>query len=229
MPKRKENSVLKPVDAATMQAHVGDVLACKLCPKMIGPVVTSRPVPARIYLIGQAPGPHEGRFGQPFAWTAGKTLFRWFQSIGVDEETFRANVFMAAVCRCFPGKAKGGGDRVPDPTEIANCARWMEREVALLKPALIIPVGRLGIERVLPPAPLAEIVGRKFETTLYGHTAEVIPLPHSSGASTWFKMEPGISLLQQALALLAKHPAWRELQTQAQRRSVSRGTTSQVS
>ncbi len=48
----------------------------------------------------------------PFAWTAGRQLFKWFASLGLDEATFRSRVYMAAVCRCFPGKRPTGGDRV---------------------------------------------------------------------------------------------------------------------
>jgi uracil-DNA glycosylase len=182
---------------------------------MIGPVVPPAPVRSSVYLIGQAPGPHEGKFGKPFAWTAGKTLFRWFGTQGIDEERFRATIYMAAVCRCFPGKGaklpngKAGGDRVPAPDEIERCSDWMQRELKLLKPELIIPVGRLAIERVLPKAPLAELIGRVHRVTLFGHTADAIPLPHPSGASTWFKMEPGKSLTTKALDLIGAHTAFK--------------------
>jgi uracil-DNA glycosylase len=178
---------------------------------MVGPVVTPRPVMAKVYLVGQAPGPHEGKLGQPFAWTAGKTLFRWFETIGVDEETFRSRAYIAAVCRCFPGKTKQGADRVPAPDEIEACSEWMQREVELMKPDLVIAVGRLAIERVLPPAPLAEIIGKKHRITIYKHDCDLIPLPHPSGASTWYKMEPGKTLLQKALRLLGRHPSWKTL------------------
>jgi uracil-DNA glycosylase len=176
-------------------------------------VVTPRPVWSKVYLCGQAPGPHEGRIGQPFAWTAGKTLFRWFDGIGVDEETFRSRAWMAAVCRCFPGKTKQGGDRVPSPDEVEACSRWMEWEVKTLRPELVLPVGRLAIELFLPKAPLAEVIGKRHDGAAFGHSFDLIPLPHPSGASTWFKMEPGKSLLAKALRLLAKHPAWRSLAT----------------
>lgn len=186
--------------------------ACARCPKMVGPVVHGGPVASPVFLLGQAPGPHEGRFGKPFAWTAGKTMFRWFQSaLGVDEETFRARVYMAAVARCFPGKAKGGGDRKPDPGEIDNCRPWLEREVALLRPRLLLPVGTLAIGQVLGEAPpLAEVVGRTLRTTWHGVEADVVCLPHPSGASTWHRTEPGLTLLPKALRLVARHEAVRD-------------------
>lgn len=180
---------------------------------MVGPVVVPRPVASKVYLIGQAPGPHEGKLGRPFAWTAGKTLFRWFESIGVDEERFRSRAYLAAVCRCFPGKAKSGGDRVPSPDEIEACSAWMRREVELLEPELVIPVGRLAIETVLGKAPLADVIGRKHRVALFGRDRDAIPLPHPSGASTWFKTEPGKTLLARALGLLGRHPAFRALRS----------------
>lgn len=176
---------------------------------MIGPVVHGPAVLSKVFLLGQAPGPHEGKFGRPFAWTAGKTMFRWFEgSLGCDEATFRARVYMAAVARCFPGKANGGGDRKPDDVEIANCLPWLQGEVALLKPTLVIPVGTLAIEQVLgEKKPLVENVGKVLRGRYHGAAVDVICLPHPSGASTWHRMEPGISLLKKALRVLKKHPA----------------------
>lgn len=191
-----------------LSEHIAALKTCALCPLMIGPVVTHRVVSSKIYLCGQAPGVNEGELGRPFAWTAGKTMFRWFSSIGVDEETFRSRTYMGAVCRCFPGKAKGGGDRVPSPSEIANCSRWMQAEFELLKPQLIIPVGRLAIELFMPKQKLNDVVGKGFSRKLFGTNCDIIPLPHPSGASTWFKKEPGVSLLAEALELLSMHPVW---------------------
>lgn len=185
--------------------------ACRRCTAMIGPVVQGRPVLSRIYLVGQAPGPHEGEKGRPFAWTAGKTLFRWFATLGVDEETFRSSVFMAAVARCFPGKAKAGGDRKPDANEIAACRTFMEAEVRLLKPRLVIPVGGLAIEQTTGAKDgLASVVGRVTEARIGEWRCEAICLPHPSGASTWFKTEPGAGLTRKALALLGAHEEWRK-------------------
>lgn len=177
-------------------------------PRGFGPPVHGPAVPTRILLVGQAPGPHEARFGRPFAWTAGKTLFRWLErATGADEETVRERVYIAAVVRCFPGKTKGGGDRVPSEEECAQWRRFLAREVEILAPRLVIPVGRLAIQEVLGHRePIAAVVGRSSKTQYHGVNVDVIPLPHPSGASTWFKMEPGRTLLEDALGLLARHP-----------------------
>jgi uracil-DNA glycosylase len=186
---------------------------CKLCPKVIGPVVHGPPVDSPIMLIGQAPGPREGALGRPFAWTAGRTLFRWFfEALRADEATMRRSIYIAAVGRCFPGKMKSGGDRKPDATEIENCARWLKREVEILKPKLLLPVGTLAIEQVLGgPRPLTEVVGKVLRARYHGIEADVLCMPHPSGLSSWPKTEPGKSLLKKALALLKAHPATRQV------------------
>jgi uracil-DNA glycosylase len=189
----------------TLQARLS---ACRTCPRVVGTPVYGAPVKSRIFLVGQAPGPREASFGRPFAWTAGRTLFRWLQEVtGADEATVRARVYISAVARCFPGKAPGGGDRRPDEDEIAACHRWISAEVALLRPALIIPVGTLAIAQVLRhEGKLLEVVGKRQRVEFAGHAADAIPLPHPSGASTWHRMEPGKQLLQKALGLLRRHP-----------------------
>lgn len=185
--------------------------ACHACPNMVGPVVHGAPVVSPVILVGQAPGPHEGALGRPFAWTAGRTMFRWFENaLGLDEAAFRARVYMAAVARCFPGKASGGGNRRPDATEIACCEPWLARETAILRPELVIAVGTLAIERVLGfKSPLADVVGTTRRARWHGRDVDVVALPHPSGASPWHKIEPGRTLLEKALAGLASHAAIR--------------------
>jgi uracil-DNA glycosylase len=87
-----------------IQAHQAALRQCRQCPDMHPPPVVGEPVCSPVMLLGQAPGSHEGEAGRPFAWTAGKTLFQWFARIGLPEEAFRQRVYMAAVCRCYPGR-----------------------------------------------------------------------------------------------------------------------------
>lgn len=178
---------------------------------MIPPVVLGRPAVSRVMLIGQAPGAREGPAGRPFAWTAGKTLFRWFAGIGLDEEAVRSRVYLAAVCRCFPGKASKGGDRVPTPAEVLKCRRWLDAELELLAPELIVPVGKLAIAQLMPLKRLNDVVGRLHRLDVAGREAAVAPLPHPSGASTWHRTEPGNGLLREALEKIRSHPAWQGL------------------
>lgn len=194
-----------------LQRHQQQLKQCRLCPDMAGPPVAGQPVASRILMIGQAPGFKEIEVHRPFAWTAGKTLFKWFDSIGQNEESFRNKVYMSAVCRCFPGKNPKGGDRVPSPIEIEHCSRWLQREIELLQPALIIPVGKLAISQLMNFDKLSEVIGSKHRVTINDRKLDVIPLPHPSGASTWHRMEPGKSLLHDALKKIARHAAWKQL------------------
>ena len=172
--------------------------------------VIGLPAASDVMLVGQAPGVREATEHRPFAWTAGKTLFKWFVAAGMpDEDAFRRHVYMAAVCRCFPGKLPKGGDRVPQRDEVENCAGWLEAEIALLQPRLVIAAGKLAIGEFLSAGTLDLLVGRLHRAQRVGIEFDVLPLPHPSGASTWIHTEPGKTLLPQALALLARHPAWR--------------------
>lgn len=191
-----------------LSLHQKALLTCRKCPEMIGPVVTGKIVNSKVLLIGQAPGIKEGAFGKPFAWTAGKTLFKWFDQLAISEEHFRDSVYMAAVCRCFPGKNPRGGDRVPSNREIEQCEPWLRTELRLLEQQLVIPVGKLAIAQLLPVTKLKDVVGKIHRVTLHGVETDIVPLPHPSGASTWHRMEPGKTLLGQALDLIRIHPAW---------------------
>jgi len=193
----------------TITEHYQRLMACNKCPLMAKPVVSGKPVMSKVLLVGQAPGIKEPQFGKPFAWTAGKTMFKWFQqSLGVEEEVFRSKAYMAAVCRCYPGKNPKGGDRVPNDEEIANCAGWMREEIEILRPQLVLAIGKLAIRQFVEFEKLNEVVGRVISVEKYGQRLDVVPFPHPSGASTWHRMEPGKTLLQQALALTARHPAF---------------------
>jgi uracil-DNA glycosylase len=181
--------------------------------------VSGGPILSDVMIVGQAPGPREPTLKRPFAHTAGKTLFRWFEQFcGMDEAAIRSKIYFAAVCRCFPGKNSGGTDRVPAPDEIRNCAPWMDDEIRILQPRLIIPVGRLAVTQFINrtkrvggadrfPYRLEKIIGHKFRVVRAGHRFDLIPLPHPSGASPWHKIPPGKALTERALKLIARHPA----------------------
>jgi uracil-DNA glycosylase len=197
-----------PADGSPYAAHILAVRSCTRCPTVFGPPVVGPAPGAKIILIGQAPGPREQVVGHPFAWTAGRALFGWLSRLGVDEGTFRARVHMAAVVRCFPGRV-GTGDRVPSPEEVAACFPFVAAEVAILEPQLILPIGRLAIDRFLTCTTLSEVIGSAFDGAIGKIPVTVIPLPHPSGRSTWLFRAGNRALLDRALALIGAHPAWR--------------------
>src|SRR5688572_24512468 len=187
-------------------AHLDALFACRACPNVLGQPVTGFVEGARIMLVGQAPGPREMDERRPFAYTAGKRLFSWFaEHVGISEEEFRARVYIGAVIRCFPGRdPKAGGDRVPDAFEVAQCAHHLDRELALLRPELIIAVGTLASKTLLGIAELKDAVGRVHRLSRAGHTCDVIILPHPSGRSTWTNKPANAALLLQSLRLIKK-------------------------
>ncbi len=191
--------------------HLHRLAACRRCPRMTGPPVLGEAVLSPVLLVGQAPGVREVEQGRPFVGPAGRTLFAWLAPLGLSEVKFRRRVYMAAVCRCFPGKTAGGSDRAPSRAEQAACAPWLAQELDILRPRLILPVGRLAIDRFLGPAPLEQVVGQVHPWREGDLAADLIPLPHPSGASPWPRKEPGKTLLARALELLAVHPAWRAI------------------
>ena len=124
---------------------------------------------------------------------------------GIDEQTFRGQVYISAVTRCYPGPSPSGrGDRVPSPAERARCGDWLDDELRLIRPALLLPVGRLAIERFLPAQPLDQLVGRAHVVTHAGGESVAIPLPHPSGASSWIHQGNHPMLLERALGLLGR-------------------------
>jgi len=198
-------------------SHQAALAQCQLCPNMQGPPVHGEACASNIMLIGQAPGFREIEVHRPFAWTAGKTLFGWFNEIDMNEQRFRQQIYMSAICRCFPGKkTRNGipiksGDRPPAKQEIENCSQWLNRELDILRPELIIPVGKLAIARFMDFKKLTEVIGQQHPVRLSHGLSDLIPLPHPSGVSTWPRTEPGKTLLNKALQLIQAHPAWQAI------------------
>jgi uracil-DNA glycosylase len=189
--------------------HLATLYACRACPNVFGEPVTGAVQSARIMLVGQAPGPHEVEDRRPFAYTAGKRLFSWFDRFGVDETEFRRRIHMCAVIRCFPGRdPKSGGDRVPSPLEIANCSAHLNREIRLLRPKLIIAVGTLAAQQLIGESKLRSVVGRKHRAVRAGHEFDLVVLPHPSGRSTWLNKPENQKLLERSLRLIARHKAF---------------------
>jgi uracil-DNA glycosylase len=125
-----------------------------------GPVLSGGPE-ARVMLIGQAPGITEGRVKRPFNAGSGRRLFQWLGDAGWDEAEFRTTAYMTAVTKCYPGPSGNGkGDRVATPFEQALCRPWLENEIRLINPTLMILVGGLAIKLLYPPnARLNELIG----------------------------------------------------------------------
>ncbi len=160
-------------------------------------------VGARIMVIGQAPGITEVKAGRPFNAGSGKRLFQWLAGAGIEEDWFRRTQYMTSVTKCYPGRSKSGsGDRAPSRREQLLCRPFLEGEIALVDPALIIPVGRLAINMFYPAkAPLKEIIGTQKQVD----GRWIVPLPHPSGVSRWHQLEENRALVRQAVEHIAVH------------------------
>lgn len=156
---------------------------------------------APFFLVGQAPGPVERESRRPFSGRAGKELDRWMVRAGFESpEEFRRFTYIAALMRCFPGRnPTGTGDLKPPPAAVANCGHWLDEELRLLKPKVLILVGQMAIARFLGAGRLEDRIGRSF-----GERPVMIPLPHPSGQSRWLNDPANRERLASALALIAR-------------------------
>jgi uracil-DNA glycosylase len=156
------------------------------------------------YLYGQAPGVVEGAELRPWRGRAGRTLRGW---LAMDEAQFSSTFYCASVTRCYPGRSPSGrGDRLPSRREQELCAFWLEQELCLLEPRLVVTVGGLAARRMLGVKRLTAAIGERFEL----REAAAVPLPHPSGASGWLndpanraKLERATTLVREELANLA--------------------------
>ena len=152
-------------------------------------------------IIGQAPGVTECQVKRPFNGTSGTRLFQWLREVGWDETDFRSQQYLTAVTKCYPGKGKGGkGDRVPSRAEQKLCRPFLDQELSLVEPQVIIPVGRLAIELFYERQfKLAEIVGTLKRDDV---GRKIVPLPHPSGASLWLNQPEHQAQVARALDIL---------------------------
>jgi uracil-DNA glycosylase len=217
------------------QLHA-EMLTCRRCAQagydITPPPIFRGPASAQVMLIGQAPGVTEVEAKRPFNAGSGRRLFQWLAEAGWGEDDFRAQHYMTAVTKCYPGKAANGkGDRVPSKTEQQLCRPFLEREIALINPRLMILVGGLAIKLLFPAsARLKDVIGTAvfFPPHTLAHPVNfnlkdshwlkspnlpisnlsedgrwAVPLPHPSGASLWPNKPANQALISQALQILA--------------------------
>lgn len=227
------NAVTVDREEAFARLHA-ELRACRLCLEA-GYEIAPGPVfrgglESRLMLIGQAPGPTEAVVKRPFNAGSGRRLFQWLAEAGWDEEEFRRRHYMTAVTKCYPGRSTTGkGDRVASKAEQALCRPYLEREIALVNPRVILLVGGLAIRLFYPAsARLENVVGTAayfppdtltdpvhFDLSQAEQLAAfdpakdrcgrwVVPLPHPSGASLWPNKAENRVLIGRAMALLGE-------------------------
>jgi uracil-DNA glycosylase len=156
-----------------------------------------------LFFIGQAPGIREPQAQKMFAWTAGKRLFQWLARVDIHEDQIRKYAYMTAVTKCFPGKASHGkGDRKPSIQEIENCSEYLKNALLMLKPKVIVTIGSLALNQMMPNAKFSDVIGLELHQEIISGKTWIIPLPHPSGASPWVYLHENQKKLTKALELL---------------------------
>ncbi len=190
--------------AAALAELQARMLACRLCVEA-GHIPEARPIFSgratdRVMVIGQAPGAVSDGNGVPFSGPAGRVLRDWLVRAGFPETYFRERTYLTSLTRCVPGPSPHGeGDRPPSRPERLLCRPYLEAELRLVRPAVVLLVGKLAIEEFLGRARLEDVVG----TTVERDGVVFVPLPHSSGVSRWLNTPEHQLLLERALAALS--------------------------
>ena len=167
-----------------------EIAACNRCVRA-GFIPVAHPIfrgqiGDRLMVIGQAPAALTHERPLPFAGASGKTLRRWLVQAGFPEDALDSRVYRTSLTKCFPGASPSGkGDRAPGAAEIALCRDHLDREIALVRPRVVLALGRLAATALVGPAPLAALVGSVRAAERAGHRFLVAPLPHPSGVSRW--------------------------------------------
>ena len=137
------------MDWDALQAAVAGCRACALCEHRqrtvfgVGPIVAAPGQAPRVdwMVVGEAPGENEDRQGEPFVGQAGKLLDNMLRAIGLERHS---NVFIANVIKCRPP-----GNRNPEPEEVAQCEPYLRRQVELVRPRIILAMGRFAVQSLL--------------------------------------------------------------------------------
>jgi len=138
----------------SLEQIAAEVRACQRCPLGRGrknAVPGEGPADARIMFIGEGPGFHEDQQGRPFVGASGKYLEKLLAEIGLT----RHDVFIANVIKCRPP-----GNRDPKPAELEACRGYLDRQIALIKPSIIVTLGRFSMARYFPGQSISRIHGR---------------------------------------------------------------------
>jgi DNA polymerase len=146
---------------------------CDLAPARTQVVVGTGPAPARLMFVGEAPGAQEDSAGRPFVGRAGRLLDRLFEANGLD----RDDVFITNIVACRPP-----GNRTPRVREIRAHSPWLEEQLRLVRPEVIVTLGRTALTYFLPEARVTEIRGIPQTIEKSGRSLTLLPLFHPAAA-----------------------------------------------
>ncbi|KAB7622810.1 uracil-DNA glycosylase [Alkalilimnicola sp. S0819] len=185
-------------DWPELAAAVSGCRQCGLCEGRTQTVFGSGARDARLLVVGEAPGADEERLGEPFVGPAGGLLDNMLLAMGLARE----QVFIANTLKCRPPR-----NRDPRPEELRACAPWLQRQVELLQPGLILALGRVAAQSLLASdEPLGRLRGRAHHYGATGipllvsyHPAYLLRMP-SEKAKAWQDLKRGMALLRREAA-----------------------------
>jgi uracil-DNA glycosylase family 4 len=185
------------------------ILACRKCQQQgyiadAHPIVSGRATD-KLFVIGQAPGHLSVAKDLPFSGPGGRILQKWLEQAGFPPGYLHEHTYLSSLTRCDPGKSlHGGGDRRPSPQEMTLCRPFLDAELHLVRPKVVLLVGTMAIEAFWGKSKLDDVIGtyREHDNMLW------LPLPHPSGLSRWLNDPAHQQLHRQALKHLAD---WRAL------------------
>ncbi|GHO73113.1 uracil-DNA glycosylase [Ktedonobacter sp. SOSP1-85] len=190
-----------------LQVLQTQIKACRRCQEAgyipcAQPIVSGR-VADQVFVIGQAPGHRSVANNKPWSGPAGLLLQRWLEQAGFPAGYLYEHAYLSSLTHCDPGKnPRGNGDRKPSRQETELCRPFLDAELRLVQPRVVLLVGTMAIETFFGKTKLEDLIGTYSEH----HGTLFLPLPHPSGVSRWLNDLQHQQLLQQALQLLAQ---WR--------------------
>ncbi len=155
---------------------------------------------ADLMFVGEGPGEQEDLRGEPFVGRAGQLLTQLIEDIGLT----RADVYIANVVKCRPP-----GNRDPQPDEIEACAPWLDRQLELVQPRVIVTLGNFATKLLLSTKDgITKVRGKEFAFSRAGHDAVLIPMYHPaavlrSGGRALAEARADFVHVKRALARLA--------------------------
>jgi uracil-DNA glycosylase family 4 len=183
------------------------IRSCRLCQEhgyiaLAHPIVSGR-ASDRIFIIGQAAGHRSVAKDRPFSGPAGQILQKWLEQAGFPPGYLHEHAYLSSLTRCDPGKsARGNGDRKPSPAETALCRPYLDAELRIVRPKIVLLVGTMAIDTFLGKSRLEDVIGTYVEKD----GILFLPLPHPSGVSRWLNDTEHKKLHEEALGILA---GWR--------------------
>ncbi len=149
-------SGVESMDWAALEQAVSGCEACGLCRGRRQTVFGTGDRQADWMIVGEAPGEQEDLRGEPFVGNAGQLLDSMLKAIGLDRGH---RVYIANVIKCRPP-----GNRNPDPAEVAQCEPFLRQQIALVKPRIILAMGRFAVQTLLATQePIGKLRGRTYQ------------------------------------------------------------------